>query len=200
MSLRASLVTLFCLVGLAPAAPAQVTRTVFPDSTDSDSLAYLRAPTISLPQTTLTAVRDSVARVSRAQLGARYRLGAAQPGHRFDCSGLVQYVMSVVHVLLPRTAAAQARLGVAVPRDTAQLLPGDILTFGRGKRVTHVGIYVGDGRYVHASSRKRTVVEVPLPAPGTRQGRLWTGARRVLETGTATDTDRVPPAAPSPAS
>jgi len=199
MSLRASLVTLFCLVGLAPAARAQVTRTVLADSTDDDSLAFLHAPTISLPPTTLT-VRDSVARVSRAQLGARYRLGAVQPGHRFDCSGLVQYVMSVFHVLLPRTAAAQARLGVAVPRDTAQLLPGDILTFGRGNRVTHVGIYVGDGRYVHASSRKRTVVEVPLPAPGTRQGRLWTGARRVLETGTATDTDSVPPAAPSPAS
>jgi cell wall-associated NlpC family hydrolase len=167
----AGLLTLFCLLALAPAARAQ------------DS------------------VHDSVASVSRAQLGARYRLGAVQPGRRFDCSGLVQYVMSVFHVLLPRTAAEQARLGVAVPADTAQLLPGDILTFGRGRQITHVGIYVGDGRYVHASSRKRTVVEVPLPAPGTRQGRLWKGARRVLETGTATDTGSVtPPPAESPSS
>ena len=167
----AVLLTLFCLLAGAPAARAQ------------DS------------------VHDSVASVSRAQVGARYRLGAVQPGRRFDCSGLVQYVMSVFHVLLPRTAAEQARLGVAVPADTAQLLPGDILTFGRGRRITHVGIYVGDGRYVHASSRKRTVVEVPLPAPGTRQGRLWKGARRVLETGTATDTDGVmPPPAGSPSS
>jgi cell wall-associated NlpC family hydrolase len=128
-----------------------------------------------------TELQDSIAAVSRAQLGARYRLGAAEPGRRFDCSGLVQYVMSVFHVLLPRTAAAQARLGIPVPRDPAQLLPGDILTFGRGRRITHVGIYVGEGRYIHASSRRRIVVEVPVPDPDSRQGRLWKGARRVLE-------------------
>jgi cell wall-associated NlpC family hydrolase len=125
-------------------------------------------------------VHDSVASVSRAQLGSRYRLGAVQPGRRFDCSGLVQYVMSVFHVLLPRTAAEQARLGVAVARDPAQLLPGDILTFGRGRRITHVGIYVGEGRYIHASSHRRTVIEVPLPDPDSREGHLWKGARRVL--------------------
>jgi len=173
MRLPATPVALLCLIGLiglAPAARAQ-----------SD-------------------VRDSVARVSRAQLGARYRLGAALPGRRFDCSGLVQYVMSVVNVLVPRTAAEQARLGVAVPRDTAQLLPGDILTFGRGKRITHVGIYVGEGRYVHASSRKRTVVEVPLPQPGTRLGRLWQGARRVLPAGETTDTLTTAASDPSPTS
>ena len=133
------------------------------------------------------AARDSVAQVSRAQLGARYRYGAHQPGRRFDCSGLVQYVMSVFHLTLPRTAAEQARLGVAVPRDTAQLLPGDLLTFGYGKRITHVGIYVGDGMYVHASSRKHTVIEVPLPAPGTRQAKYWKGARRLFDTGAAPD-------------
>ena len=138
------------------------------------------------------AARDSVALVSRAQLGARYRYGAHQPGHRFDCSGLVQYVMSVFHVTLPRTAAEQARLGVAVPRDAAQLLPGDLLTFGYGKRITHVGIYVGDGMYVHASSRKHTVIEVPLPAPGTRQAKYWKGARRLFDTGAAPDS--LPPA------
>jgi cell wall-associated NlpC family hydrolase len=153
------LLILTCLLGLAPPARAQ------------------------------SEVRDSVARVSRAQLGARYRLGSAQPGRRFDCSGLVQYVMSLVDVVLPRTAAAQARLGTAVPPDSAQLLPGDILTFGRGKRVTHVGIYVGEGRYIHASSRKHTVVEVPLPEPGTRQARLWKGARRVLPEGSAPDAE-----------
>jgi cell wall-associated NlpC family hydrolase len=181
-----AVIALLGLIASAPVAHGQVTRTGLTDSTDTDSMAFLRRPTIALPQMTL-GVRDSVARVSRAQLGTRYRLGAIQPGRRFDCSGLVQYVMSVFHVLLPRTAAEQARLGVAVPRDTAQLLPGDILTFGRGKRITHVGIYVGDGRYVHASSRKRTVVEVPLPEPGTRQGRLWRGVRRVLMEAQATD-------------
>jgi len=138
-------------------------------------------PAIALPRMTL-GTRDSVAQVSRGQLGTRYGYGAHQAGRRFDCSGLVQYVMSVFNLTLPRTAAEQARLGVAVPRDAARLLPGDILTFGYGKRITHVGIYVGDGMYVHASSRKHTVVEVPVPVPGTRQARLWKGARRLFAT------------------
>jgi cell wall-associated NlpC family hydrolase len=134
--------------------------------------------------------RDSVAAVSRAQLGAHYRFGAVQPGRRFDCSGLVRYVMSVFNLTLPRTAAEQARLGVAIPRDTSRLLPGDLLTFGYGKRITHVGIYVGDGKYVHASSHKHSVIEVPLPAPGTRQAELWKGARRLFDTD---ETDSIPP-------
>jgi cell wall-associated NlpC family hydrolase len=150
-------------------------------------------PIIALPRMTL-GTRDSVAAVSRAQLGAHYRFGAAQPGRRFDCSGLVRYVMSVFKLTLPRTAAEQARLGVAVPRETSRLLPGDLLTFGYGKRITHVGIYVGDGKYVHASSHKHSVVEVPLPAPDTRQARLWKGARRLFDTD---ETDSIPPA-PAP--
>src|SRR3712207_7348574 len=47
---------------------------------------------------------------------------------------------------LPRTAAQQARVGREVPRDPSQLRPGDILTFGRGNRITHVGMYIGDGK------------------------------------------------------
>ena len=176
MNRAAIALPLLGLLRLAPGAQAQ-------------SAADAR-PVIALPRMTLGA-RDSVALVSRAQLGARYRLGAHEPGRRFDCSGLVQYVMSVFNLTLPRTAAEQARLGVAVPRDTARLLPGDLLTFGYGKRVTHVGIYVGDGMYVHASSRKHIVVEVPLPVPGTRQARSWTGVRRLFATEA---TDNIPPA------
>jgi cell wall-associated NlpC family hydrolase len=91
---------------------------------------------------------------------------------------------------------------VAVPRDSAQLLPGDLLTFGRGKRITHIGIYVGNGRYVHASSRKRTVVEVPLPRVSGRGGQWWRGARRILppDTLAAVDTTAAPVVPALPAS
>jgi cell wall-associated NlpC family hydrolase len=177
------------LLGLAPTGAAQAQA---PATAASKSAAR---PIIALPHMTL-GTRDSVAAVSRAQLGARYRLGAIQPGRGFDCSGLVRYVMSVVNLALPRTAAEQARLGVAVPRDTSRLLPGDLLTFGYGKRITHVGIYVGDGMYVHASSRKRSVVEVPLPAPGTAQAQTWKGARRIF----ADAADSIPAAPPEPMS
>ena len=166
------------LLGLLCLAPAGAARA---QARASGQPARGARPIITLPHMTL-GTRDSITAVSRAQLGARYGMGAQQPGRRFDCSGLVRYVMSVVNLALPRTAAEQARLGVAVPRDTSRLLPGDLLTFGYGKRITHVGIYVGDGMYVHASSRKRTVIEVPLPAPGTPEAKTWKGVRRLFAT------------------
>lgn len=174
--------TVALLAAAAPAAAQSVT----------DNSTPVR-PIIALPRMTL-GVRDSITQLSRDQLGSRYRLGALKPGRAFDCSSLVQYVMSLVDVVLPRTAAEQARVGVPVPRDSAQLLPGDLLTFGRGKQITHIGIYVGNGRYVHASSKKRTVVEVPLPQLGGRGGQWWKGARRILppDTVAAIDTAAAP--------
>ena len=176
------------LIGALCLAPADA---AFAQAPASGRPARAARPIIALPHMTL-GPRDSVAAASRAQLGARYRFGAVQPGRGFDCSGLVRYVMSVVNLALPRTAAEQARVGVAVPRDTSRLLPGDLLTFGYGKGISHVGIYVGDGMYVHASSRKRSVVEVPLPTPGTREAKTWKGARRIFADGA----DSFPPAPP----
>jgi cell wall-associated NlpC family hydrolase len=142
--------------------------------------ATAQAQDVAVGATPSADVRDSIAQLSRQQIGSRYRLGAIRPGGAFDCSGLVKYVMSFFRVLLPRTAAEQAKLGVEVPRDSAQLLPGDILTFGRGRKITHVGIYIGDGRYVHASSRRRTVVETSLPPLTGKRGHWWKGVRRLL--------------------
>lgn len=126
---------------------------------------------------TLLGGRDSLVRLAKQQVGLKYKLGALKPGLAFDCSGLVKWVMSAFDLKLPRTAAEQARLGVEVPKDTAQLLPGDLLFFGRGKRVTHIGIYVGDGRYVHAANRRKGVIESEVSPPNSR---WWKGARRVI--------------------
>jgi cell wall-associated NlpC family hydrolase len=109
--------------------------------------------------------------------GLKYRLGAVSPGLAFDCSGLVKWVMQAFDVTLPRTAAQQARLGIEVPKDPEQMLPGDLLFFGRGKRVTHIGIYVGEGRYVHAANRRKGVVESELARTTPR---WWKGVRRVI--------------------
>ena len=126
------------------------------------------------------AVRDSLVALARAQLGRRYRHGGESPARGFDCSGLVAYVLATLHLTIPRTAAQQATTGSEVVKDTAQLRPGDLLTFGRGKRITHIGIYVGNGRFVHASSRAGRVVESNLfraPAPGIKP---WRGVRRLV--------------------
>jgi cell wall-associated NlpC family hydrolase len=121
--------------------------------------------------------RDSLVQLTRQQVGLKYRLGAVKPGLAFDCSGLVKWIMEAFDLDLPRTAAEQAKLGIAIPKDTAQLLPGDLLFFGRGKRVTHVGIYVGDGKYVHAANRRKGVIESIVSSPNSR---WWKDARRVI--------------------
>jgi cell wall-associated NlpC family hydrolase len=136
---------------------------------------------------------DSVVAVARAQLGTRYKLGGESP-RAFDCSGLVQYVMRALDFSLPRTAREQAKVGTAVPADTAQLREGDLLLFGKKGKVTHIGIYVGNGQFVHASTKAHRVVERPLlrkPAPGILP---LIGARRLI----AMPTDSAP-GAPLPA-
>jgi cell wall-associated NlpC family hydrolase len=127
-------------------------------------------------------VRDSIAARARAQVGARYRLGAESPSLGFDCSGLVRFVLSMFRLDVPRTARTQALAGRAVERDTARLRPGDLLTFGPGNRVTHVGIYVGNGRFVHASTSRQQVVESSIARRGTWFTRHWVGARRLIAT------------------
>jgi cell wall-associated NlpC family hydrolase len=125
-------------------------------------------------------LRDSIVALVRAQLGRKYRRGGESPEHGFDCSGLVHYVMAALKIDLPRTAKDQARMGIGLPRDSTQLKPGDLLTFGFDKRVTHIGIYVGDGRFVHASSAAGRVIESALDRPIVRRVKPWRGARRVL--------------------
>jgi len=125
---------------------------------------------------TLLAGRDSLVQLARGQVGLRYRLGAVKPGLAFDCSGLVKWVLGVFDLHLPRTAAQQAKLGLAIPRDTSRLLPGDLLLFGHGQRVTHIGIYVGDGKYVHAANRRKGVIESDITRAAPT---WWKGARRL---------------------
>jgi cell wall-associated NlpC family hydrolase len=147
--------------------------------------ALLGSPAVSAAQDkpfaalskTLLAGRDSLVQLARKQVGLRYRLGAVRPGLAFDCSGLVKWVLSAFDFRLPRTAAQQAKLGVAVPKDTASLLPGDLLFFGRGRRVTHIGIYVGEGKYVHAANRRKGVIESDITHATPA---WWKGARRLL--------------------
>lgn len=128
------------------------------------------------------ALRDSLLTVARSQIGTRYRLGAESPGKAFDCSGLIRYVMSALRLDLPRTAHEQAKLGREVARDTSQLRPGDLLTFGTSRHITHIGIYAGNGQVIHASTSKRSVIETSLASLGPKLLRNWRSARRLIST------------------
>jgi cell wall-associated NlpC family hydrolase len=127
-------------------------------------------------------IRDSLVQMARAQIGKRYRTGGVSPEKGFDCSGLVQYVLAGLNLRVPRTARQQAAVGLPLTRDTSRLLPGDLLTFSKGTkgRVSHVGIYVGDGRYVHASSVAGKVIESSIDRPFSPLIKAWHGARRIL--------------------
>ena len=115
------------------------------------------------------AASDSLVARAREQLGKRYRYAAASPERGFDCSGLVTYVLSAFGVKLPHNAARIAGEGSPVKADSSSLLPGDLLMFGRARsnRISHVGIYVGDGKMIHASTAQRRVIETPIPSRGS---------------------------------
>lgn len=126
-------------------------------------------------------ISDSLVSFARAQVGKRYRIGGTSPERGFDCSGLVKYVLGAFKVAVPRTSLEQARIGAAIPRDPAQLRPGDLLLFGQPKgRVSHVGIYIGKGRYIHASSIAGRVIESPLDRPPSTLIKPLKSARRVV--------------------
>ncbi len=127
-----------------------------------------------------SALRDSLLTVARSQIGTRYRLGAQAPGKAFDCSGLIRYVMGALSFSLPRTAHEQSKFGREVARDTANLRPGDLLTFGTKRHITHIGIYAGDGKVIHASTSQRRVIETSLASLGPSLLRKWQSARRLI--------------------
>jgi len=90
-----------------------------------------------------------------AQIGTPYRYGGADLGG-FDCSGLVYHVYRELGVAAPRTAAAQFEASSRLGRR--DLRPGDLVFFRTaGRRISHVGIYAGEGRFVHAPQTGRTV-------------------------------------------
>ncbi len=111
-------------------------------------------------------------------VGTPYRYGGNTPDGGFDCSGLVNYVFSdMLDVRLPRTSRALADYqGPKVP--PRQLATADLVFFGSGGSVTHVGIYVGEGRFVHAPSSGGTVRLDHLDGHYWRDN--YSGAKRIL--------------------
>jgi LysM repeat protein len=98
--------------------------------------------------------RKLFVKVSTAFLGAPYRLGGISL-RGLDCSAFVKKIYQLFDVSLPRTAREQARVGVKVTPDN--LIEGDLVFFNTNRSFGHVGIYIGNNEFVHASSRKTGV-------------------------------------------
>ena len=104
-----------------------------------------------------------------AQVGDPYVWGDGGPD-AFDCSGLMQYAYSAAGVSLPHSSASQSRMGTPVSRD--QLQPGDLVFFY--SPVSHVGMYIGNGQMVHASTSGQPVKVASLDSMGS-----YNSARRI---------------------
>ncbi len=110
-------------------------------------------------------------------IGVDYRYGGQSPRTGFDCSGLVAHVFHEGYgISLPRNTQGQSQVGESVSAD--ELRPGDLVFYNTQNRpFSHVGIYLGDGRFVHAPRTGATVRIEKLDS--SYWSRRWNGARRV---------------------
>jgi len=128
-------------------------------------------------------LRAEVVQTAVSMMGEPYRWGGNDANGGFDCSGLIWYAYRAHGIDIPRVSRSQARVGSPVPTDVPHLLPGDILLFSDDPpRVTHVGLYVGNGRFIHSTS---SGVGVGSLEPGSDNYEAWwldrwLGARRIV--------------------
>jgi cell wall-associated NlpC family hydrolase len=120
---------------------------------------------------------DAIILSSLLFYGTLYRFGGNN-SHALDCSAFVQKVFRANGIELPRDSRSQAKYGYKV--SLSELKPGDLLFFKTYKRdVSHVGIYIGDGKMIHAATRGGRVMVSSIHEPYYRQRFLF--AKRVVE-------------------
>ena len=118
---------------------------------------------------------EKVAALARTQVGKPYGWGGTGP-ERFDCSGLALYVYRQLGIALPRVSSDQAGVGTHV--DRSELKPGDLVFFSLRSAFDHVGIFLGNNRFVHAPRRQEPVRVDNLE--DAWWNRAYKGARRVF--------------------
>lgn len=142
--------------------------------------SYANDPVIpateSRAETLLTRVHDLVLN-AMSQMGVPYKWGGAAPESGFDCSGFVQFVVrQATGIMLPRSSFDQVRHGMSITRD--ELQPGDLVFFNTLRApFSHVGIYIGENRFIHAPSRGKSVEIVDIT--NSYWQKRYNGARRL---------------------
>jgi cell wall-associated NlpC family hydrolase len=131
----------------------------------------------------LTTLADSIIATATEAMGRPYVFGGTGTGGEgFDCSGLIQFAYGKHGIVLPRRSTDQAREGRKIERELKRLAPADILTFSnRGGQVTHVGLYMGDGRFIHSATSGVQVSTLSAEDPyGRWWYKRWVGVRRIV--------------------
>ena len=122
--------------------------------------------------------QEELGDLAKKYLGGKYVWGGEQPSG-FDCSGYTQYIFNKIGINLPRTAYAQSKVGTKVQ---GSLQTGDLLFFNtdpsRGIPITHVGVYLEDGKFIHAAGKRKGIIISTL---SKRYQRTYRGAKRLLQ-------------------
>jgi cell wall-associated NlpC family hydrolase len=123
--------------------------------------------------------KNSIVENAKQHLGERYVWGGTKP-NAFDCSGYVKYLYEKEGIAIPRTAYQQSKVGEYVERD--ELEKGDLLFFLTDKKrnipITHVGLYLGDDKFIHAASKKDGVIISSLSK--SRYNKIYVKAKRII--------------------
>jgi len=127
----------------------------------------------------LNSYKNRVIKEAKKFLGGRYIWGGTTP-KGFDCSGYVKYVYAKAGINLPRTAYQQSMVGKTVKKS--KLKKGDLLFFLTDKKrhipITHVGLYIGNDRFIHAASKKEGIIISKLSK--SKYNKFFVKAKRVL--------------------
>lgn len=174
-------VVTFCILHIehahAISASSQKTNTKDIDSNiKSSGIKKHRTVSRSSGRSIDSSKNDSVVSYAKEYLGAKYKYGAAGP-KAFDCSGFTMFIMGKFGIDLPHSAREQSGYGTSISRDS--LKPGDLVYFdtSRGRGISHVGIYIGDGNFIHAGSKGVSINNLDTKYYNNR----YVMASRVLE-------------------
>jgi cell wall-associated NlpC family hydrolase len=127
------------------------------------------SPVVAVPDSAGVRISDD----ARAMVGIPYRYGGNSPTTGFDCSGLVYYTYTQNGIPVPRTSQDQFRAARKIALREARA--GDIVFFQDEAKLSHVGIYVGDGLFVHAPASGRSVTIASLELPYYQQNLVAVG-------------------------
>jgi len=138
---------------------------------------YIVAPDQYIASGSIKGLRGKIVNTAKSYIGTPYRWGGTTK-NGFDCSGLTMVTYRVNGLNLPRVSRAQYRAGTYISKS--KLRPGDLVFFatGGGRRVSHVGIYIGSNKFIHAPSRGKNVRVDSLSASYYK--RTYVGAKTYL--------------------
>jgi cell wall-associated NlpC family hydrolase len=180
------------LSGGTPLGGGPISATPADTSSFADSLSKAQSTLPTAASTVATAdLGKTAVGLAEQQIGTPYVFGGSKPGG-FDCSGLVQWTYQQLGVSLPRTSAEQGKAGTPVSPADAQ--PGDLVYFDHKGPVDHIGIYLGNGKWVVAPHTGAKVRIEDVDLSKATSIRRVTGASAPISTAAGSWASKLPPA------